>query len=90
MLFYRVKSWRNRINLEGSIKQIPLLLTRTSLPGVFGEANSKLLPFKPEFFSGFLFATALVAEITAMLFPSFNLPVQIYDFIYSYPFKTAL
>ena len=31
------------------------------------------IPYKPEFFSGFLFATAEVASITAMVFFTFNL-----------------
>ena len=40
------------------------------------------IPYKPEFFSGFLFATAKVASITAMIyFYIFLHPaVQIYDF----------
>ena len=41
-----------------------------------------ILSYKPEFFSGFLFATAKVASITATMFFNVILPVAvlIYDF----------
>ena len=42
----------------------------------------KKIPYKPEFFSGFLFATAKVEYITAMIIPHLILhsTVHIYDF----------
>ena len=42
------------------------------------------IPFKPEFFSGFLFAAAKVAYITAMILHLFILSsaVQMYEFSY--------
>ena len=53
----------------------PALSCLVSLIGRALQRSRVRIPYKPEFFSGFLFATAKIAYITAMIFLHIMLPI---------------